>query len=385
MDKLNSEIYDMLIGMKKDDINFYRKTLGCDVRSNLNKSDMAAGVALYIEHESEYWLRRIPTWELKVVEKLMELEPGEQFDAGFQPMPSILESLLLVKVEVDENEHTLYSVSECMYRSLKAGYRSAIAYALCQNYHLLDQHAMGILNLYGIVEKKAFDKMLTVAGRIIEREEGEENPYGIYGYMYGMESLLVNYNKLTTPEGYEFIFHPCLENPARMFAEIQSRSEPDNYKNFTYTEAKVAGEGYPFISTHQESPEGKRVVKILNDMTHNEKSTEVIYNELYVLCQENPNNLMTFVNALADRNCSSIAQVQKLMNAFTEFSNTIPRWELKGHSSKEVFEKYEKPRLKPLPQEPFNPVGTMPKNVGRNELCPCGSGKKFKHCHGKLS
>ena len=23
-------------------------------------------------------------------------------------------------------------------------------------------------------------------------------------------------------------------------------------------------------------------------------------------------------------------------------------------------------------------------NVGRNELCPCGSGKKFKHCHGKI-
>ena len=24
------------------------------------------------------------------------------------------------------------------------------------------------------------------------------------------------------------------------------------------------------------------------------------------------------------------------------------------------------------------------KNVGRNEKCPCGSGKKFKHCHGSL-
>ena len=22
--------------------------------------------------------------------------------------------------------------------------------------------------------------------------------------------------------------------------------------------------------------------------------------------------------------------------------------------------------------------------VGRNEPCPCGSGKKFKHCHGRL-
>ena len=24
------------------------------------------------------------------------------------------------------------------------------------------------------------------------------------------------------------------------------------------------------------------------------------------------------------------------------------------------------------------------KKIGRNEKCPCGSGKKFKHCHGKI-
>ena len=24
------------------------------------------------------------------------------------------------------------------------------------------------------------------------------------------------------------------------------------------------------------------------------------------------------------------------------------------------------------------------KKVGRNEPCPCGSGKKYKHCHGRL-
>jgi preprotein translocase subunit SecA len=23
--------------------------------------------------------------------------------------------------------------------------------------------------------------------------------------------------------------------------------------------------------------------------------------------------------------------------------------------------------------------------VGRNQPCPCGSGKKYKHCHGALS
>jgi preprotein translocase subunit SecA len=29
-------------------------------------------------------------------------------------------------------------------------------------------------------------------------------------------------------------------------------------------------------------------------------------------------------------------------------------------------------------------VRELPK-VGRNEPCPCGSGKKFKHCHGALA
>jgi preprotein translocase subunit SecA len=23
--------------------------------------------------------------------------------------------------------------------------------------------------------------------------------------------------------------------------------------------------------------------------------------------------------------------------------------------------------------------------VGRNEVCPCGSGKKYKHCHGRFT
>ncbi len=32
--------------------------------------------------------------------------------------------------------------------------------------------------------------------------------------------------------------------------------------------------------------------------------------------------------------------------------------------------------------EPFQREG---KKVGRNDACPCGSGKKFKHCHGKVA
>jgi preprotein translocase subunit SecA len=31
------------------------------------------------------------------------------------------------------------------------------------------------------------------------------------------------------------------------------------------------------------------------------------------------------------------------------------------------------------------PIERQYAKVGRNDLCPCGSGKKYKHCHGKLA
>ncbi len=31
------------------------------------------------------------------------------------------------------------------------------------------------------------------------------------------------------------------------------------------------------------------------------------------------------------------------------------------------------------------PAARPAQKVGRNDPCPCGSGKKYKHCHGKLS
>jgi preprotein translocase subunit SecA len=33
----------------------------------------------------------------------------------------------------------------------------------------------------------------------------------------------------------------------------------------------------------------------------------------------------------------------------------------------------------------IQPVVRHTQKVGRNDPCPCGSGKKYKHCHGKLT
>ncbi len=53
-------ILDNLLARTKAEIDHLRKLLQADVKSNLNKADMAAEVADYIRHEGEFWIRRFP-------------------------------------------------------------------------------------------------------------------------------------------------------------------------------------------------------------------------------------------------------------------------------------------------------------------------------------
>jgi preprotein translocase subunit SecA len=55
----------------------------------------------------------------------------------------------------------------------------------------------------------------------------------------------------------------------------------------------------------------------------------------------------------------------------------------------EAFEGLDQPTPGPQPAEPAplekKPFVRPDRKIGRNDPCPCGSGKKYKHCHGKLN
>jgi hypothetical protein len=80
-------------------------------------------------------------------------------------------------------------------------------------------------------------------------------------------------------------------------------------------------------------------------------------------------------------------QLNEFLQLVTELSNNSRLWVNGGHTPREMFEKYDKPNLRPLPKEPFmtNPQQVRSDKVGRNEPCPCGSGKKYKKCAVELA
>ena len=81
-----------------------------------------------------------------------------------------------------------------------------------------------------------------------------------------------------------------------------------------------------------------------------------------------------------------LEQAQEVSQLIMELVNNTRIWENNGHTPHEISELYERPKMEPFVKDSFKnspPKLTVikgGKDIGRNDLCPCGSGKKYKKC-----
>lgn len=67
--------------------------------------------------------------------------------------------------------------------------------------------------------------------------------------------------------------------------------------------------------------------------------------------------------------------LQTVLDILSRMANSTRLWSNNGYTPDEMFEQYERKRLKKLPAKKVK--------IGRNDPCPCGSGKKYKRCCGR--
>ena len=76
-----------------------------------------------------------------------------------------------------------------------------------------------------------------------------------------------------------------------------------------------------------------------------------------------------------------IDKLNDFMQMLSNVHNNSRLYLNNGFTPHELFEKMNAENLNPLPNKPF--VLKKPEKTGRNDACPCGSGLKYKNCHGK--
>lgn len=331
------KILDNLMSRTKAEIDDLRKLLDADVKSNLNKAEMAKEVADYILHEGEFWIRRFPRREVRIMHQLAALPKGSKINAGHQAYATILEMLGFIVGEQSKAGEVLYRTTDQMHEAFKRGLPNAEAAMYCMNYAKYERYLMGLTNLYGLVPYPMAFETIVEAAKIEEDEEFDlhRNPFAFLH-----ESLLMDFYTIEV-EGKMYVFSPTSDHPEEIFAEQQERIDfLKDYKEYTLSEIYAAGseKDLPFVGG--DTPEGKAVSRMLARLGMNEEMADYMKYAFWRFGQESKINVVTDIVQMCDGMFDSVDDLNEFLQAVTAYQNSMPKWCLMGRSSDEVHESY---------------------------------------------
>ena len=228
--------------------------------------------------------------------------------------------------------------------------------------NLIHSYAMAAVNLYGVIRQ---DDLITIFNSQNSKKLAEAELFptllrhisSMCGYVLWEEYL---------------VHHGFEENEFRDVADLLTRigSKP------RYIPPKSEFLKYADIDYYEETAATLLMEQYLRrDMGLSHEDVNAVMSELHfaMLLEVRP---VEYLNILRD--CKifiSRKDLQIVLDILSEMANSTRLWSNNGRTPNEIFELYERPRLNKLPSKTVK--------VGRNDLCPCGSGKKYKKCCGR--
>ena len=202
--------------------------------------------------------------------------------------------------------------------------------------------------------------------------------------MFLSESLLLDFHTIEDDKGSIYYFNPGIPDPYHYLqGQLDFSDRTPEYKQFSLGDIMDAGDGGALCFPGGNIKEGKALKTFLQKKGYSGKTLDVILNFTWVSCQEFEGNRFKEIVEAVGPSLRSMQDAQKLLGLLSDYHNHMPKWIMKGFSPAEIREEYERKHPAP-PQDPLTRFALdRIQKVGRNDPCPCGSGKKYKDCHGK--
>ncbi|HJV44636.1 MAG TPA: SEC-C metal-binding domain-containing protein [Bacillota bacterium] len=376
-------LFTLLNACTKDELHNIRRTLNVPNASQLNKKDLVQRLIPPIIDHVEEILGWFDHKRYSVLKKVIEVpnailpvivfSDNEDYEPVYYQhhgLMFLLENAVIMPHEIREK---LLQVDA---KRLKA--------ILDRNTEWI-QLTQGLLFYYGNM------KLIELKNKV---EYYTKQPIDFWAYM----RVIYDFSRYDL--GIEFskfgVSHYMVIDPQRI--ELEQLNRPDlHYYPFTKAQILRAADD-DYVDRH----EGYRQFELF--LRQNWEIDEVgadLMTGALVECIKQGDSPPKLVASLQNElDFSDMNQVQELLNLLMVLMNKTRLWELKGHSPEEVLTKEQKV-LKPLPKHPIQAGKSVLKpnsqkindsgivynfetkmKVGRNDPCPCGSGRKFKKCCG---
>ena len=230
----------------------------------------------------------------------------------------------------------------------------------------LDSYAIAAGNLYGIIKRSELAEIFnaqndeqTTAGEIYTILLPNVLKDGWYGFY---RDYIVHYAILQDFDWVRFLEQAQADKPRYI-------PEKEEIPKYQWEECDDDGHWLKVLQFMQDVFVCKKGMvdafdEIRNYLTHNDD-----LNKMYAILKRHG-----FV-------FHDIEQSRKFLNLIVNAKNNTRIWENKGHTPEELHTILQK-ELRSKPQEV---TINRPKKLGPNEPCPCGSGRKYKHCCGHIA
>ncbi|MCI1684095.1 MAG: SEC-C domain-containing protein [Bacteroides sp.] len=385
----------------KNELTDFAKLLNVPVSAKLRKDEYITALAQGVLSTPESWLSCLTYYELTLLQKLVHAGPDAYVEEQDFLVESVMEYLSLVLVDrwfsIDEGK-ARYMICDELRESIAPHLDKVLSVGEQTSYFLIEQHAHGLLNLYGFLRySDLIDMLCEYLSDLLPKTV-------IIDVM--SSSMLIQHNlfeMIGESDMSLYVKSPVLMEPERLEDDLYQHRKIRKMKHFPKEEVFAMGKMPRFDIPNIHSGELKRY--IIEHLGLSEDMAVLRMQDIWYSMQMDMSPISIATSMVRDK-LSSMQELEEAIELFIAYCNECPRWFLKGYSSAEIFASSERnklkkisPRLVACPSmktagmdissemqaqlgDMFYKAFFVPK-VGRNDPCPCGSGKKYKNCCGR--
>lgn len=394
---------DILQHLKKQDLEYLGDIFEQDYPSRMKKAELVSELAVYLSSSPAEWLNLMPERDMMLLLRIREAGPDVRLNEYYPDYPSVLEYAGIVSAYPVEDPDSIYHevwMSREVFRKVMPYLDEALLKGFESGRFQAERRMLGYLNLYGIIPYGLFVDLMDDSLGVILR------------------SPLLKLCRCFAQDGAYYVCTPCIDSVEDVLKERSVFEEITDYRAFSDEEVLEAGGGAPEFVFGLATESGAALDEMLRSLGYEGADLAWEEHEIWMCAQDPERNLALF-DALSRKGDAILSQedYDRCVEIIADYANHLPKWRLCGYSADETgamrvyvdasgemaegTPHWEMPRpsisegytdlIETTPEldaltammPPGFPFGMAIPHVAENDPCPCGSGLKYKYCHGR--
>lgn len=376
------KLVDLLKYSTKEHLKEMSGMVRLPIPTKLRKDEYAAYFAEAILCAPDMWLRQLTHYELELLDRLVKAGPNSSIEALHPLMPTMLEDLSFILTDNHhiENGKVRYMICDELREAIAPYLNEYLTSGKQSVRSMILQYTLGIINLYGFLSYQDLYALLAffLKDEVTKREITNAIATSALMQRFTFDTV-DDYNSTINIQSL------YVQDLERLLIKIYDEPIFPERKLFSKKEVFAAGSLPNPVIPNPCSDKMRHL--LISKLGQTKEAAE--YNLLRIWfeaqTEEREKKLLSTFSSIIEKEFTSFEEAQEAMKVVSDYLSHCPRWSLQGYSVLEtsVFLKMEEERKKPAPTSAGWDMLPTYKNVGRNDLCPCGSGKKYKKCCGK--